>query len=131
MAQPGQIADVRLPAALANVGGLPGDALYSVNTSSLTATGTLFSVNTDGTNEIAVQVTSAGTTCTITYETSNDGATWVSAAGSDSATPATVTVTTTTTAVLTIFKQFGLYFRARVSTYGSGTVSVVPVLRSK
>lgn len=129
MALPGQGADVRQPASLAALG--LADPIYPVATSSLTATGVLFSVNTDGSNEIAVQVTSAGTTCTITYETSNDNANWVSAAGSDSTTPGTVTVTTTTTAVMTIFKQFGLYFRARVSTYTSGTVSVVPVLRRK
>jgi len=83
MALPGQIADVRLPAANAALGA--GDPIYSVNTSSLTATGTLFEVNTDGTGEISVQVTSAGTTCTIVYETSNDRVTWLSAGGADSA----------------------------------------------
>jgi len=57
--------------------GVGSDPLYSAATSSATATGTLFSVNTDGVNAIMVQVTSAGTTCTITYESSNDGVNWV------------------------------------------------------
>jgi hypothetical protein len=71
------------------------------------------------------QVTNAGTTCTITYEQSNDGTNWVTlpvvSAASANATPAT----TSTAAGLYTFVSSAAFVRARVSTYTSGTVTVV------
>ena len=78
---------------------------------------------------ITVQVTSAGTGCTITYETSCDSVTWVSSAGvSLTNLGSTAAAYASTTVGQFQFSRRGLYFRARVSTYGSGTVSVVAVL---
>lgn len=96
-----------------------------------TSTATLFTQDMLGYESISVQVTSAGSTCTITYETSDDNTNWLSttgivstAAGSNS----TIFSATTTTAVLTVFPKRGRYFRARVSTYTSGTVTVAGTL---
>lgn len=97
---------------------------------SVTSATNLFSIPTDGFDRISVQVTSAGSTCTISYEVSNDNSNWELVGGYDSADPATETVTTTTTAVMTVFRCDCRYFRARVSTYGSGTVAVTFNARS-
>ncbi len=70
-------------------------------------------------------VTSAGTTCTITYEQSNDGTNWVTLpvinAASTSASPGG----TSTSAGIYTYVSSAAFVRARVSTYTSGTVSVV------
>lgn len=92
----------------------------------LTSAAVLFSQDMAGYESISVQVTSAGTTCTITYETSDDNTNWVSTSGISSAQiGSTAPAITSTTALLLIFKKAGRYFRARVSTYTSGTVTVV------
>lgn len=79
---------------------------------------------------ITVQVTSAGSSCIITYETSDDNTNWVNSAGLNAANIGTsATSPITSTAVITQFPRKALYFRARVSTYGLGsTVSVVGTL---
>ncbi len=70
-------------------------------------------------------VTSAGTTCTITYEQSNDGTNWVTLPVI-SAAAANAAPTTTSTAVgIYSYVSSSAFVRARVSTYTSGTVSVV------
>lgn len=94
----------------------------------LTATGNLFSQDMLGYESITVQVTSAGTTCTITYETSDDNTNWLATIGTQSSLGANIFATTTTGAVLSQFPRRGRYFRARVSTYTSGTVTVVGTL---
>ena len=71
------------------------------------------------------QVTSAGTSCTITYEQSNDGATWVTLPVISAAAPTAAPATTSTTAGIYSFVSSAALVRARVSTYSSGTVSVV------
>ena len=89
----------------------------------------LFTTSMLNYESITVQVTSAGTGCTITYETSCDSVTWVSSAGLSLTNTGSSQAASTSTAVgQTQFSRRGLYFRARVSTYGSGTVSVVAVL---
>ena len=78
---------------------------------------------------ITVQVTSAGTGCTVTYETSDDNSNWVSIGGLNvSSSGNLVTSTISNTAAMMQFSRKGLYFRARVSTYGSGTVTVIGTL---
>lgn len=71
------------------------------------------------------QVINAGTTCTISYEQSNDGNNWVAlpviSAASQNATPAT----TSTTAGIYSYVSSAAFVRARVSTYTSGTVAVI------
>ena len=90
----------------------------------------LFTTSMLNYESITVQVTSAGTSCTITYETSDDNSNWYNCAG------LTVTnagsnsyATTSTTALALQFARKALYFRARVSAYSSpSTVSVVGTL---
>lgn len=104
-----------------------GQAIPSVSVTSAT---TLFTVaDTSGYGSISVQVTSAGSSCTITYEASEDGTTWISVNGYAPSTSTGAGVTTSTTATQTTFPLNARQFRARVSTYGSGTVTVQGTLR--
>lgn len=92
---------------------------------SVTSAATVVSASTASFMGGSFHVTSAGTTCTITYEQSNDGTNWVTlpviAAASASASPGT----TSTTAGIYTYVSSAAFVRARVSTYTSGTVSVV------
>lgn len=91
---------------------------------SVTSATTLFSADFTGYDSMTVQVTSAGTSCTITYEGSNDNATWKAVPMYNMAS-LTATAATTSTAAGIYGSPMGFrYFRARVSTYGSGTVTV-------
>lgn len=105
-----------------------GQAIASVSVTSAT---TLFTVaDTSGYGSISIQVTSAGVG-TITYETSEDGTTWVVAAGTPpNNTGTTSAMVTTSTAVGQFnFNTYGKMFRARVSAYTSGTMTVQGTLR--
>jgi len=95
-----------------------------------TSAAVLFTTSMLNYESITVQVTSAGTSCTITYETSDDNTTWYSIGGMlvTNTGQNVSNVTTSTTVSFYQFPRKGLYFRARVSTYGSGTVSVVGTL---
>ena len=78
---------------------------------------------------VNVQVTSAGTTCTITYEQSNDNAIWTAVSMLDASN--LTTGTTTTTVAGNFFGYISAkYFRARVSTYASGTVTANMISRN-
>ena len=94
-----------------------------------TSAAVLFTTSMLNYESITVQVTSAGTGCAIIYETSCDSVTWVSSTGISltniGASPAAFS---STTVGQFQFSRRGLYFRARVSTYGSGTVSIIAVL---
>lgn len=96
---------------------------------SATSAATVISASTIGFAGGTIQVTGAGTGCTITYEQSNDGTTWVAlpvlAVNISTSTPAV----TTNAAGLFAFATSAAFIRARVSTYGSGTVSAVLVLK--
>jgi len=95
-----------------------------------TSAAVLFTTSMVNYESITVQVTSAGTNCTISYETSDDNSTWYSIGGMIvTNTGQNGFVTTSTTAAFYQFPRKGLYFRARVITYGAGsTVSVVGTL---
>jgi hypothetical protein len=94
-------------------------------TASVTAAATVVSASTANFMGGSFQVTSAGTTCTITYEQSNDNAIWVALPVISVAAPTAAPTTTSTTAGLYSFVSSAAFVRARVSTYTSGTVSVV------
>lgn len=86
----------------------------------------LFTQDMVGYGSITVQVTSAGTTCTVNYETSDDNTNWLGSAGIiSSASGNSNPASTSTTVSLITFPKRGRYFRARVGTYTSGTVTVV------
>ena len=104
-------------------------------TDGLTVSGTatsaavLFTTSMLNYESITVQVTSAGTSCTVTYETSDDNSNWISIAGLSFTNTGSSALTTTSSAVGGIqFTRKGLYFRARVSAYGSGTVTAIGTL---
>jgi hypothetical protein len=98
------------------------DALRT--TGSVTSAAVAVTASTAGFNGGSFHVTSAGTTCTITYEQSNDNATWVALPVISLAAANAVPALTTTAAGLYGFATSAAYVRARVSTYGSGTVAV-------
>ena len=94
-----------------------------------TSAAVLFTTSMLNYESITVQVTSAGTSCTITYETSEDGVNWQTTSGLTTSNVGTSSNTTTsTTAIILQFPRKASFFRARVSAYGSGTVSVVGTL---
>jgi len=90
----------------------------------------LFTTSMLNYESITVQVTSAGTSCIITYETSDDNSNWVSIGGLNVSSSGNLVTSPISNAVtMTQFSRKGLYFRARVSTYGSGsTVTVIGTL---
>ena len=95
----------------------------------VTSAAVLFTTSMLNYESITVQVTSAGTSCTITYETSDDNSTWISTSGLSFTNVGNSPLATTSSAVGGIqFTRKGLYFRARVSAYGSGTVTAIGTL---
>jgi hypothetical protein len=119
-----------------------GSAVSSSNplpvaqTDGLTVSGTatsaavLFTTSMLNYESITVQVTSAGSSCIITYEASEDEVTWQSTSGlTTSNVGASANATTSTTAIILQFPRKASFFRARVLTYnGPSTVSVVGTL---
>jgi hypothetical protein len=104
--------------------------MLEVGPISVSAASVLFTQDVSNYASVAVQVTSPGTTCTVVYEGSNDNVIWYQVAGyvtsnNGSASP----VTNSTTATLLIFPCIARYLRARVSTYTSGTVTVIAEFR--
>lgn len=89
-----------------------------------TSAAVLFTQDMLNYESISVQVTSAGGTCTITYETSDDNVTFAACLGHSAGSTTTVASTSAVAGIM-VFPRYGRYFRARVSTYGSGTVTVV------
>lgn len=105
-----------------------GNTGIGTGTVSATSAATLFSVDTTGFNGMSVHVTSAGTTCTITYEISNDNTNWNSTLLIRADAVSNVTPTSTITGIF-VCPLEARYFRARVSTYTSGTVTVSYAMR--
>ena len=95
-----------------------------------TSAAVLFTTSMLNYESITVQVTSAGTSCTITYETSEDGVNWQTTSGLTTSNIGTSSnATTSTTAIILQFPRKASNFRARVSAYSSpSTVSVVGTL---
>lgn len=97
---------------------------------SVSAAGVALSAATNGCQGGSFQITGAGAGNTVTFEQSNDNATWVALLVS-SGTSATGTPSSTATAAgIYAFSSAAAYVRARVSTYGSGTVSIVLAQKS-
>jgi len=94
-----------------------------------TSAAVLFTTSMLNYESITVQVTSAGTNCIITYETSEDQTIWYTVSGiSVTNSGPSAPSSATTAAAMNIFPRKGTYFRARVVTYGSGTVAVTGAL---
>ncbi|HQS69888.1 MULTISPECIES: hypothetical protein [unclassified Novosphingobium] len=77
------------------------------------------------------QVVNQGSGCTIVYEQSNDGVTWLTLPVIPVNGANTSPVTNSTNVGIFAFASSAAQVRARVSTYGSGTVSVVLVLKRR
>ncbi len=118
-----------------NSSSVPGPVMTSeqdsaVFTASVSAASVLFTVDMTNWRSVLLQVTSAGSSCTIIYECSNDQLTWHPVVGqlvnANSATTPSSSLagSVSTTATQYHFPKRGKYLRARVSVYGSGTVSV-------
>ena len=91
-----------------------------------TSAAVLFTTSMLNYESITVQVTSAGTSCVIVYEASEDGVTWQSVTGlTVSNVGASPNTSYSTTPIILQFPRKALFFRARINTYVSGTVSVV------
>lgn len=104
---------------------LVGKVSDSVVTSgSVTAVGAVVSVPTVGFSGGSFHVTSAGTTCTVTYEQSNDNVNWVALPVISLAVVTAAPTLTTTAAGIYGFVSSAAFVRARVSTYTSGTVAI-------
>lgn len=101
---------------------LPSPATLS---GSVAAAATVVSVGTGNFMGGAFQVTSAGTTCTITYEQSNDNINWATLPVISAAAANAAPATTSTAAGIYTYVSSAAFVRARVSTYTSGTVSMV------
>jgi hypothetical protein len=95
-----------------------------------TSATTLFTVDMASWRSCMVQVVNAGTSCTITYEGSNDQSTWSPVVGllanpnTATSTSSSMANTFSTAAITYQFPKRYKYFRARVQVYGSGTVSI-------
>ena len=94
-----------------------------------TSAAVLFTTSMLNYESITVQVTNAGTNCTVVYEQSEDQTIWYSVSGISvtnygSAAPSSGT----TTVAMYVFPRKGTYFRARVVTYGYGTVDLTGAL---
>ncbi len=96
----------------------------SNGTATASSASTLMTLNMDGFASVHVQVTEAGDAgCVISYETSINAINWVACEGT-SVGDSTSKITTGTTTGMWDFGQTGRYFRARVSSYSSGTLTV-------
>lgn len=104
-----------------------GQAIPSVSVTSAT---TLFTVaDTSGYGSISVQVTSAGS-ATVTYEVSEDGTTWNSVAGTTPNNTGGSSMVTNSVAIgMFQFNLTAKQFRARVSSYSSGTITIQGTLK--
>lgn len=104
-----------------------------VFTASVSAASVLFTVDMTNWRSVLLQVTSAGSSCTVIYECSNDQSGWLPVMGNvtnyNAASALGAVVASASTAATQIqFPKRAKYFRARVSVYGSGTVSVAYAL---
>ncbi len=112
------------PVSLASPLPVAGDEPNTV-TGSVTAASVVLSAPTNGCQGGSFQITGIGSGNTVTFEQSNDNTNWISLLASNSTNPGGLPTGTATATGLYFFSSPAAYVRARVSTYGSGTVSVV------
>ncbi len=104
----------------------------TVTPADVTSAAVIFTQDMTGYESIDVYVISPGTSTTITYKASINNTNYTNVNGAPAVFGGGVDmVSTSTTSGLWTFPKFGRYFRAEVTTYGSGTVSVVYHLNKK
>lgn len=132
-ASPMPVACGPLPESTAHIGNVFLDDVADgvVLSGSVTSATTVVSRSLAGYSGGAFQVTSSGSGCTVTYEHSVDGVTWLTMpvliSNIATGTPA---VTTNANGIYS-FVSGAAHVRARVSTYGSGTVAISLVLKRR
>jgi len=118
-----------LVAGTAHIGGVAVDdvADAAVTSGSATSAAVVVSASTAGFAGGSFQITATGTSSTITFEQSNDNVTWITLpiTGVGTASGASSPGTTSNALGIYGFASAAAYVRARVSTYVSGTVTVV------
>ncbi|MDT0508661.1 hypothetical protein [Novosphingobium sp. MMS21-SN21R] len=100
-------------------------------TGSATSAATVVSSSTLGFGGGTFQVLGGGTGCTISYEQSNDGTVWVALPVIGAASSASSPVNSTTLGGMYAFATAAAFVRARVSTFGSGTVTIALVMKRR
>lgn len=117
-----------LPAYAATPGVNPDSVVDGVvTTANATSATTVVSLPMAGYQGATFQITSIGSGNTVTFEGSNDNSAWVSAIATNlSSLLSTPSQLATATGAYAVSAPFA-YLRARVSTYGSGTVTISAV----
>ena len=115
-----------LPAGTNMIGGVTPDAVTDAVTTSgsQSAAAVVVSAGTQGFAGGSFHITSIGTGNTITFEQSNDNANWAPLIGTGATGTGSVAGSTTASTGMVTFATTSAYVRARVSTYGSGTVTI-------
>jgi hypothetical protein len=104
---------------------------FTIPSASVSSAAIIFSQDCAGWDAIGVQVTSIGSGNTLTFEVSNDNTNWTPASGYNAnSTGFSPPATTQTQAGSYVLNCTLRYFRVRVSTYGSGTVTANGYLRA-
>src|ERR1700685_4034191 len=98
-------------------------------TGSVTSAATLFTQDMSGYESVTLEVIANAGGNTITWETSDDNTNWVGSPGlastSTGSSSLTMSSASTGTPFMYVIAKRGRYFRARVSTYVTGTTTVV------
>ena len=115
-----------LPAGTNMLGGVQPDAVLDAVTvsGSQSAAAVVVSSSTQGFAGGSFHITSIGTGNTITFEQSNDNANWAPLIVTGATGTGSVAGSTTASTGMVTFAATSAYVRARVSTYGSGTVTI-------
>jgi len=124
-----------LPTAVSSSNPLPVSQLDGAAVAgTATSAAVLFTTSMVGYESLSLQITSIGTSNTIIYEVSEDQITWYPTAAVASSNIGTsnsrLSMSETTSSAIgqLVIPRRGSIFRARVSVYGSGTVSVAGTL---
>jgi hypothetical protein len=127
------VASTALPASSNHIGNVFVDDVADGLAISGTATSvtTLISAPLAGYGGGTFHVTAGGNGCTVNYEQSNDGINWVPLPVILASAAASSVTTTSTGGGMYAFSSSSGHVRARVSVYGSGTVSAVLVLKRR
>lgn len=96
----------------------------AVTTGSVTSAATVMTLNTAGFGGGSFQITNIGSGNTVSFEQSNDNTNWVALPVNIASNTYSNPVTGATATGIYQFVSVCAYVRARVSTYGSGTVAI-------
>ncbi len=90
----------------------------------------IVSIDTTGYSSIVAQITANASSNTVTFETSNDNATWLPTYGAVPSAALSAPVSGVASIPLAVFPVTGRYFRARISSYVGGSTTLSGYARS-